>query len=115
MYFFPQEKYFERIKKTVTRLSHSYEVMKKVLNGQALTEMEKRKIGLRLRRYKMEIRSSYSGEILEEYLNDVDKFFHLLNTDTTLLTWEWFLIVWYVLYARHSRLQVTKRNLAPLN
>ena len=76
----------------MTRLSHSQEVMKKVLNGQALTEVEKGKIGLRLRRYKMEIRSSYSGEMLEEYLNEVDKFFHLLNTDTTRLTWEWFLI-----------------------
>ena len=59
------------MKKAVTHLSSCHEVMKRILNG---VEVEKKKIGLRLRKYKMDIRSEYYeyfGNILEIYWKNI--------------------------------------------
>ena len=59
--------------------------MKRILNGQELNEVEKKKIGLRLRKYKMDIRSEYYeyfGNLLEEYLDEVVNFFYFVTFDS---------------------------------
>ena len=73
------------MKKAVTHLSSCHEVMKRILNGQELNEVEKKKIGLRLRKYKMDIRSEYYeyfGNLLEEYLDEVVNFFYFVTFDS---------------------------------
>ena len=73
----------------MTRLSCCHEVILRILNGQEVDEVEKRKISFRLRQYKMNLRSQY-GVDLNEYIDEVDDFLQLLSNDEKRLPL-WFL------------------------
>ena len=82
-FFYFQSKYVKTIREAVTRLSSGHEVMLKILNGQKVEEVDKRKISCRLWIYKMNIRSDYDCD-LKEYIEEVDDLFFLLNDETRL-------------------------------